>query len=123
MLKRLQTQSLSILNKSSTLIQKISQETIYYGKIGIELSKQVYHKEKLQPPNLDTFKHIYGQFYKDSLHYWNNPNELYLRLNKVKKIEKDDFIKVGAIGVQLVGFYSVGEILGRRKLVGYHSYD
>lgn len=80
----------------------------------MELSKQVYQKEKLQPPSLDTFKQVYQQLYKDSLNYWSKPSELYPKLCQLKQMKKNEAVKYGAIGIQLVGFYTVGKILGKK---------
>ncbi|CAL9728136.1 ATP synthase subunit g, mitochondrial [Monosporozyma unispora] len=119
MLGRLQSSGLSILTKTQAVATKSASKILYYGKVGKELTLQVYSKEKWMPPNLQTFQKIYCELYKDALRYVNKPCDL---VSKYNKLTKDDMVKYGAIGIQLVGFYSVGEMIGRRKLVGYRNY-
>lgn len=116
MLGRIQSITTSLLSKTSIFATK----TVYYGKVGAELSKQVYLKEKLQPPSIDEFKRAYIGLYHISLFYASRPKDI---VNLVKAFKKDDYIKYTAFFVQLLGFYSVGEIVGRRKLVGYKDYN
>lgn len=119
MLGRLQTRGLQIFNRTQNVVTKATTELLYYGRVGKELSIQVYTKEKWMPPNLQTFQKVYIDLYKNALGLINKPCNIVKTYNKMSK---DDMIKYGAIGVQLIGFYSVGEIIGRRKLVGYRNY-
>lgn len=116
MLGKIQSFAASMLSKSSVLASK----TLFYGKVGAELSKQVYLKERLQPPSLSDFKRAYLGIYYKSLYYATKPNEF---ISLVKSLKKDDAIKYSAYLVQILGFYSVGEVIGRRKLVGYKDYS
>lgn len=111
----LQTLSTSLLSKANLLVSK----ALYFGKVGAELSKQVYVKEGLQPPAINIFKQTYINWYKSSLKFAQDPQPL---IKCAQNLKKDDLIKYGAIGVQLLGFFSVGEIIGRRHVVGYKSY-
>ncbi|GAV54370.1 hypothetical protein ZYGR_0AL01020 [Zygosaccharomyces rouxii] len=116
MLGRIQSITTGLLSKTGVLATK----TVYYGKVGAELSKQVYLKERLQPPSIDEFKRAYVGLYQRGLFYASRPKDV---INLVKAFKKDDYIKYTAFFVQLLGFYSVGEIIGRRKLVGYKDYN
>lgn len=107
----------------STLAQKtqlVASKTIYYGKVTAELSKQVYTKEGLQPPNFSDFEMVYTRLYRQALHYADKPQQV---VSMLKNIEKDQAVKIGAFGIQLLGLYSLGEIIGRRKIVGYQNYS
>lgn len=115
MLGKIQSYTACLLSKSSLLASK----TLYYGKVGAELSKQVYLKEKLQPPSVSDFKRAYLGMYYKGLYYATKPNEF---IALVRAIKKDDAIRYSAYLVQILGFYSIGEIIGRRKLVGYKDY-
>lgn len=116
MLGRVQSFTTGLITKTSALASK----TVYYGKVGAELSKQVYLKEGLQPPSIGDFKKVYSSLYSTALHYAVKPKEV---LSIFKGIQRNDALKFGAYGIQLLGFYSVGEVIGRRKIVGYRNYS
>lgn len=115
MLGRVQSFATSLVTKTSNLATK----TVYYGKVGAELSKQVYLKEGLQPPSVADFKKVYAELYKKTLHFAVKPKEVF---EIFRAVGKNDALRYGAYAVQVVGFYSVGEIIGRRKVVGYRNY-
>lgn len=116
MLGRIQSFATGLVSKTTALATK----TVYYGKVGAELSKQVYLKEGLQPPSVSDFQKVYSQLYKNVLHFSVKPKEV---VGLLKNVGKNDIVKYGAFFVQIVGFYSVGEIIGRRHLVGYKNYQ
>ncbi|CDO93329.1 unnamed protein product [Kluyveromyces dobzhanskii CBS 2104] len=116
MSSKIQSLVSSLTQKTQALLTK----TVYYGKVTAELSKQVYTKEGLQPPNFSDFEMVYTRLYRQALGYSNKPQQV---VNMFKNIEKDQAVKVGAIGVQLLGLYSLGEIIGRRNIVGYRNYS
>ncbi|CAH01830.1 F1F0 ATP synthase subunit g [Kluyveromyces lactis] len=116
MISRVQSLVSSLTHKTQSLLTK----TVYYGKVTAELSKQVYTKEGLQPPNFSDFEMVYTRLYRQALGYADKPQQV---VNLLKNIEKDQAVKIGAFGVQLLGLYSLGEIIGRRKVVGYRNYS
>ncbi|CCE62734.1 hypothetical protein TPHA_0D00930 [Tetrapisispora phaffii CBS 4417] len=116
MLGRLQSVSASLATKTNIWTAK----TIYYGKVAAELSKQVYLKEGLQPPTVAQFKQVYCDLYKRALQLSKNPNSIF---SYSQCLTKNNIVKFGAIGVQIAGFYTAGEAIGRRKLVGYKNYS
>lgn len=119
MLGRLQSQGIQIFTKAQSVATKSACKLLYYGKVGKELTLQVYTKEKWMPPNLQTFQKVYCDLYSSTLRFMNKPCDL---VAKYKNLTPNEVITYGAIGIQLVGFYTVGEIIGRRKLVGYREY-
>ncbi|CCK71175.1 F1F0 ATP synthase subunit g KNAG_0G01170 [Huiozyma naganishii CBS 8797] len=120
MLGRLQSNGGALVGRVVNMTTKAVNVSLYYGKVGAELSKQVYLKEKLQPPSWADFQSVYLKLYQSSLRLANSPKAA---IDCLSQIPKNDLIKYGSIGVQLVGFYSVGEVIGRRKLVGYRTYN
>ncbi|CCD26131.2 F1F0 ATP synthase subunit g NDAI_0G03540 [Naumovozyma dairenensis CBS 421] len=125
MLGRIQTIGSQLLSKGEVLSTKfigktnaLMQKSMYYGKVGAELSKTVYKQEGFQPPKIGEFKKVYCNIFEMGKHYMNKPQAF---IGLVKGAGKNDLIKFGAYGVQLLGFYSVGEVIGRRKIVGYRT--
>lgn len=94
----------------------------YWAKVVGELGKQIYVKEGLAPPKLKEFETVYKKLYSELLGFASNPAQL-LEAAKSIKVTKDNVIQYGVYGVQLVGLFSLGEIIGRRKLFGYPSFE
>lgn len=109
-------------NAVQGLIEKVTvnvNKSIYWTKVTGELAKQIYLKEKLSPPSIAEFQSVYQTLYKKALEYSTKPKEV---LSIAKNLTKNDFLNYGAIGVQIVGLFSLGEIIGRRQLVGYPQF-
>ncbi|CAM9017539.1 hypothetical protein WICANDRAFT_28580 [Wickerhamomyces anomalus NRRL Y-366-8] len=106
-------------NAAQGLVEKVTNtvnKSIYWSKVTGELAKQVYLKEKLSPPSIADFQSVYQKLYKQALELSTKPKEV---LTFAKGLNKNDLLNYGAIGVQIVGLFSLGEIIGRRQLVGY----
>ncbi|KAI8995696.1 mitochondrial ATP synthase g subunit-domain-containing protein [Trametes punicea] len=75
-----------------------------------EVLKQVYVAERLQPPPLSAFASVYATLWSRArnLQYW---REL---------VRSGDLTKVGIYALEAYGIFKVGEIIGRRSLVGYN---
>lgn len=109
-------------NAVQGLVEKVTvnvNKSIYWSKVTGELAKQIYLKEKLSPPSIAEFQSVYQTLYKKALEYATKPKEV---LSFAKNLSKNDFLNYGAIGVQIVGLFSLGEIIGRRQLVGYPQF-
>lgn len=44
-------------------------------------------------------------------------------LNRVRGLSQQQWLAAGIVAAEVIGFFSVGEIIGRFKLVGYRSRD
>lgn len=42
-------------------------------------------------------------------------------LNSVRNMSREQMISAGVIGAEVLGFFTVGEMIGRMKLVGYRG--
>lgn len=115
MLEKLQSITARFGPKASSYLT----QTVYYGKVTSELAKQVYWREGLQIPSLRDFSFVYRNLWADAMHAYKNPN---LIKKQITSLNVKQGLKYGAYGIQILGFYSVGEIIGRRKLVGYKTY-
>jgi F-type H+-transporting ATPase subunit g len=40
-------------------------------------------------------------------------------LNQVRNMSRDQWVTVGVVAAEIVGFFSIGEMIGRWKIVGY----
>ncbi|KAI1916427.1 ATP synthase subunit G atp20 [Ophidiomyces ophidiicola] len=97
--------------------------TIYYSRVAFEVSKIVFHAQKMAPPNLATFQ-AYFQPFLASLR---TPSTAISNLNissyitKIKSMDRKQLAIVGVTAAEIIGFFSVGEMLGRMKIVGYRG--
>ena len=42
-------------------------------------------------------------------------------LNRIRNVNRQQLISAGVIGAEVLGFFTVGEMIGRMKLVGYRG--
>lgn len=116
----------AIISKASTAVNTaVSKSTqyancaLYWGKVAAEVGKTVYKKEGLAPPSQAQFRQVYDSLLKLA----KSPAEQRRVLGSVQKLllNKENATKGAVFAVHVLGFFSVGEIIGRRKLVGYPS--
>ncbi|KAG5420733.1 ATP20 [Candida metapsilosis] len=114
----------SIISKASGLVSSVVTKStefvncaVYWSKVGAELSKTVYQKEGLAPPSVKQFETVYQNAFK----WLKNPAEQqkFVEQAKAYKPTSQDAVKYGVYGIQLAGFFAVGEIVGRRRIFGY----
>jgi len=83
---------------------------VYKLAVAREFLKQVYVAERLQPPmNLQVWVDAYSTLAKRArdLSYWKGI------------LNNGEWKKVGIYGLEAYGIFKIGEILGRRHMVGY----
>ncbi|TGZ82749.1 hypothetical protein EX30DRAFT_347138 [Ascodesmis nigricans] len=98
-------------------IERAIPPTIYYSKVAIELSKLVFRGQKMSPPDLATFQSTLKTLF--------NPQNIaaYSRnaVQVARTASRKEAAQVGVIVAEVIGFFTIGEILGRRKLIGYRG--
>ncbi|EDK45341.1 ATP synthase subunit G atp20 [Lodderomyces elongisporus] len=107
----------SLISKSNELVTK----SIYWSKVGLELSKNVIQKEGMGIPTGKQFESVY----QCAVKLIKSPQEQQKLIEQAKKFRPDtkQAVQYGVYGVQIVGFFSLGEIIGRRSLFGYPKLD
>ncbi|KAG0148240.1 hypothetical protein CROQUDRAFT_670047 [Cronartium quercuum f. sp. fusiforme G11] len=95
--------------KLNSLLGSYSGPVSYNLAFTKELLKQVYIKEKLTPPGPDQIKFAYSELIQNlkSLNFWK------------KLIETGEWKRITVYGIEAVGLFSIGEMIGRRHIVGY----
>ncbi|OCH94845.1 hypothetical protein OBBRIDRAFT_721909 [Obba rivulosa] len=86
------------------------QPLVYNAAVAREFLKQVYVTERLQPPSLSTFLDVYATLWARA------KNPAYWR----ELVQSGEWTKVGLYAVEAYGIFKVGEIIGRRSLIGYN---
>lgn len=116
----------AIISKASGFVNGLVSKTteltshaIYWSKVGAELGKTIYKSEGLAPPSQAQFQQVYQKAFA----LIKSPQQQKELLNKAKELKptKENLIKFGVYGTQVLAFFSVGEMIGRRKIVGYPS--
>lgn len=98
----------------------ISEKSVYYSKVAAELSKAVYVKEGLAPPTVAEVTKVYECAVKLSQNFAKDPKAAAeLVVKSTQGFSKDELLKYLCYFIQIVGFFSLGEIIGRRNVVGY----
>lgn len=96
---------------------------LYYTKVAGELAKYVWLKEGLAPPSTAEVQKVFTSdlkaLYAQALESSKNPNKV---ATYFKSFKSDDYIRSGAIVVQLLGLFALGEIIGRRHIYGYKKH-
>jgi F-type H+-transporting ATPase subunit g len=88
---------------------------VYYAKVVGQLAKQVYLKEGMAPPSVAQFE----QVAKSIVQNGTSPKGLSQLVGQLRGLKTGELIKLGADGLVIYGFFCVGEMVGRRNLVGY----
>lgn len=109
-------------NTVNSLVAKSTQLAncaVYWGKVSAEVGKVIYKKEGLAPPSQKDFQTLYEsalKFAKSS-----QQQKKFLEDVAAFKPTKECVVKAGVYGTQLLAFFSIGEVIGRRKVFGYPS--
>ncbi|TVY23011.1 ATP synthase subunit g, mitochondrial [Lachnellula hyalina] len=96
--------------------------TVYYARVGLELSKIVFQGQKMSPPPVSAFQ----SYYQRLLQIARNPGPAISQAsNTVSQLRSNlntaKVVSGSVIVAELLGFWTVGEMIGRFKLVGYHG--
>ncbi|OAX82838.1 hypothetical protein ACJ72_02799 [Emergomyces africanus] len=114
--------------KFIAFVDSLIPPTIYYSRVGLELSKIVFRAQKMSPPSLATFQ----GYYQPLLNSIRQPKSLMSQVSKsfinsdalllrLRNVDRKQLAIVGVTTAEVIGFFSVGEIIGRFKLVGYRG--
>ncbi|KAI0199802.1 GroES-like protein [Astrocystis sublimbata] len=114
-------------------VEKQVPTVIYYSKVAAEVGKIVFRGQKMSPPSVETFQTYFQNV-------WKNPTSLLQSatqsasqiasktaqqpgsiISRVQNISRAQLITGGVIAAECLGFFTVGEMIGRFKIVGYHG--
>ncbi|KAF2638231.1 hypothetical protein P280DRAFT_471354 [Massarina eburnea CBS 473.64] len=121
-----QAQAGGILGRVQTYLPRAT----YYSRIAIELGKLIAQQRAMAPPSVATVQ----SYLQPVINAARNPLSLFNKaadvanssaaqpanvLNRVRSISSAQWLSASVVAAEVVGFFTVGEIIGRRKLVGY----
>ncbi|KAF2751292.1 mitochondrial F1F0-ATP synthase-like protein g subunit [Sporormia fimetaria CBS 119925] len=109
-------------------IQSMIPVGIYYSKVALEVSKYVIRERKMSPPDVATFQKYFqnmfnqlraGKLFQQAESASAQPTSL---LQRVRNLSTAQWASAGVVVAEVIGMFSLGEMIGRRKVVGYHMY-
>ncbi|KXT16605.1 hypothetical protein AC579_6652 [Pseudocercospora musae] len=122
-----------------SFVQGLVPHVVYYGKVAGELGKIIYNGRSMQPPSMQTVQ----SYLTPLTNAVRNPstaaslvsktaqaaersaeaaiNQPQSFLTRLRNLDSATLTQVGVVGAETIGFFSIGEIIGRFKLVGYRS--
>ncbi|CAG8448480.1 2241_t:CDS:2 [Acaulospora morrowiae] len=80
---------------------------VYNAKVLKELAKEVYIKENLRPPNQSQISEAWEALKS-------------LKWSYIKNASVKDIKIFGVRSLECLGFFAIGEVIGRRSLIGYN---
>ncbi|KAK8072497.1 F-type H+-transporting ATPase subunit G [Apiospora saccharicola] len=103
-------------------------QVLYWGRVGSELAKIVFRNQKMTPPSMQTVQSYYQSILKTA----RNPSALAqttskasqqpaTMLQQLRNVNSAQLIAGGVVAAECLGFFTVGEMIGRFKIIGYHG--
>ncbi|BDD57459.1 ATP synthase subunit G atp20 [Monascus purpureus] len=109
--------------KVISFVDSLIPPTVYYSKVAFELAKLVFRGQNMYPPNLATFQ----SYFQPLINAARNPATI-KNLNlpstqgivaRVRNANKKEIAFAGVTAAEVIGFFTVGEIIGRMNFIGY----
>ncbi|EJT78875.1 hypothetical protein GGTG_03969 [Gaeumannomyces tritici R3-111a-1] len=100
---------------------------VYYSRVGLELGKIVFRNQQMTPPSAATFQTYFQNAWKSLQSPGALMNTISARvppsnpMQAVRGLSNAQLAAGGVLVAELLGFFTVGEIIGRFKLIGYHG--
>ncbi|ESZ91038.1 ATP synthase subunit g [Sclerotinia borealis F-4128] len=105
--------------------------TVYYARVGLELSKLVIQGQKMSLPPASTFQSYFQRVVKGIQS--GNPQSAFSSaansstatptnlLEQIRSITTTQLVSGGVVFAEVLGFFTIGEMIGRMKLIGYRG--
>ncbi|KAI5917870.1 GroES-like protein [Camillea tinctor] len=117
-------------SKVVSFVEKYTPTVVFYSKVAAELGKIVFRGQKMSPPSLQTFQTYFQNAWKTL----QNPTALaqYASeisskatqqpiMQQIQNLNRAQLAAIGVVAAECLGFFTVGEMIGRFKIVGYHG--
>ncbi|EWC48685.1 hypothetical protein DRE_01907 [Drechslerella stenobrocha 248] len=121
-------------NKIVGAIQRTIPQVVYYSKVAAELGKHIWNGRQMSPPSLESFQSFYRPYVGPFLNPANWLGQIKsirpristlpdpeTALNSVRAIPTQSLSQYAIVAAECVGFFTVGTMIGKRKIVGYRG--
>ncbi|KAJ9632018.1 ATP synthase subunit G atp20 [Taxawa tesnikishii (nom. ined.)] len=108
-------------------VQSLIPPTIYYARVGLELGKLVAQGQKMSPPSMSQFQ----SYMQPMMNAMRNPASIMNRtadnaapsqvMGRLRNFDNAQMAAAAVAVAEAIGFFTVGEMIGRMKLIGYHT--
>ncbi|TNY18540.1 mitochondrial ATP synthase g subunit-domain-containing protein [Rhodotorula diobovata] len=98
-----------VQSRVSGLLGAYREPVVYNAQVAKELAKQVYIAEKMSPPSFAQVSYTFRQFAQSA------PNPSFWR----QQLSNGAWKKAAIVLVEIYGIFCIGEMVGRRHVVGY----
>ncbi|CAI7676601.1 Mitochondrial F1F0-ATP synthase g subunit [Penicillium manginii] len=111
------------VGKVVSFVDSMIPPTLYYSRVGLELGKLVFRGQNMTPPNVATFQ----SYFQPLINAAKNPAAIKSLpspqnfLARVRNASPKEMALAGVTAAEVIGFFTVGEIIGRFNLVGYRG--
>ncbi|KHN96735.1 ATP synthase subunit g [Metarhizium album ARSEF 1941] len=102
------------------LVERQTPFVVYYSKVGAEVAKLVFQGQKMSPPSLATFQNTYQTLWRSLRRGTLFPSPQNM-LQQARSLSTAQLAAAGVVAAECLGFFTVGEMLGRFKIVGYRG--
>ncbi|KAI0438027.1 putative sorbitol dehydrogenase [Xylaria telfairii] len=110
-------------------VEKQVPTVIYYSKVGAEVAKIVFRTQKMSPPPLETFQTYFQNVWKNRISLLQSASQAATKtaqqpgsiLSRVQNLNRAQLVAGGVVAAECLGFFTVGEMIGRFKIIGYHG--
>ncbi|KAK5016083.1 ATP synthase subunit G atp20 [Cryomyces antarcticus] len=110
-------------------VQSLIPPTVYYSRVGLELAKLVFQGQKMSPPSMQAFqtymqpminavRHPASMFTQTVQSSTAQPSSI---MSRMRNVDNQSMVAAGIVLAEAIGFFTVGEMIGRRKIIGYHT--
>lgn len=113
-----------------SFVESLIPPTIYYSRVGLELARIVFKNQQMTPPTVAQFQ----SYLEPLINVFRNPRSISsvassltssvnpeTVLSSIRNVNSRQLANAGIITAQVLGFFTVGEMIGRMKIVGYHG--
>ncbi|PHH82319.1 hypothetical protein CDD82_6355 [Ophiocordyceps australis] len=106
--------------RAVAFVERQTPFVVYYAKVFFEMAKIVFQGQKMNPPSIATFQSYYQSLWNalKSGSLFKVPQNM---LQQLRNLGTPEIAAGAVIFAECVGFFSVGEMLGRFKIIGYHG--
>ncbi|KAJ5359153.1 uncharacterized protein N7496_011566 [Penicillium cataractarum] len=113
------------VGKVVSFVDSMIPPTLYYSRVGLELGKLVFRGQNMTPPTLATFQ----SYFQPLINVVRNPAAIKNLsmpspqgfLARVRNANAKEIALVGVTAAEVIGFFTVGEMIGRMNIVGYRG--
>ncbi|KIK50894.1 hypothetical protein GYMLUDRAFT_234429 [Collybiopsis luxurians FD-317 M1] len=94
---------------AANLLGSYQQPVLYNLAVFREIVKHVYRAEGLSPPSVETVRSAYKTLWSNatSVAFWQ------------KAVNSGEILRIGIYGLEAYGIFKIGEMVGRRSIIGY----